>query len=327
VFYNGGYFSPGHDSDSFDEGGNFYYESFNSGGEAGVDFAVTDELSIGLLLSKSRAKNTLDPGIASSKVEADTWGIYATWLTQNGIYLDASYRWMDFDVTLESSAGVMEGDGDGSAFNIEAGWGFQLGNGFVIEPQLQYTDSNINDIDAFVTSTGQIFQPDGGHSSRGRAGVMFRKAFGDPDTGWLFTPYATLSVVEEFDGDHGFLINNSLHGRTNTEGTSGMLELGFNARNTHFAVYGGITWQDGGPLNDYLGGHLGVRYTFGGQAPAPAPVAPPPAKTCADLDDDGDGVNNCDDKCLGSTAGQAVGPDGCPVPEPEPVIEPKPYRN
>ena len=44
--------------------------------------------------------------------------------------------------------------------------------------------------------------------------------------------------------------------------------------------------------------------------PAPAPVAP----SCADLDDDGDGVNNCDDKCPNSQAGQAIGPDGCPVP-------------
>jgi len=45
-------------------------------------------------------------------------------------------------------------------------------------------------------------------------------------------------------------------------------------------------------------------------APPPAPAAP----SCADLDDDGDGVNNCDDKCPGSQAGQTIGPDGCPVP-------------
>lgn len=44
--------------------------------------------------------------------------------------------------------------------------------------------------------------------------------------------------------------------------------------------------------------------------PAPAPVAP----SCADLDDDGDGVNNCDDKCPNSQPGQTIGPDGCPVP-------------
>ena len=51
--------------------------------------------------------------------------------------------------------------------------------------------------------------------------------------------------------------------------------------------------------------------------PAP-PVAPEPEPepvvTCADLDDDGDGVNNCEDKCPASEAGQAIGPDGCPVP-------------
>jgi OmpA-OmpF porin, OOP family len=48
-------------------------------------------------------------------------------------------------------------------------------------------------------------------------------------------------------------------------------------------------------------------------APA-APMAPPPADDCASKDDDGDGVNNCNDKCPNSQAGQAIGPDGCPVP-------------
>ena len=51
------------------------------------------------------------------------------------------------------------------------------------------------------------------------------------------------------------------------------------------------------------------------EAPAPAaPVAPAPAPaSCETLDDDGDGVNNCLDKCPGSQAGQAIGPDGCAV--------------
>ena len=41
--------------------------------------------------------------------------------------------------------------------------------------------------------------------------------------------------------------------------------------------------------------------------------APPSAPNCADLDDDGDGVNNCNDKCPNSQAGEAIGPDGCKV--------------
>ena len=39
---------------------------------------------------------------------------------------------------------------------------------------------------------------------------------------------------------------------------------------------------------------------------------PPPAKDCRSMDDDKDGVNNCDDKCPGTPAGTIVGPDGCP---------------
>ena len=48
-----------------------------------------------------------------------------------------------------------------------------------------------------------------------------------------------------------------------------------------------------------------------------------PAQVCGgDMDSDGDGVNNCHDRCPGSTPGQVIGPDGCPAP----VLEPKPFR-
>ena len=80
--------------------------------------------------------------------------------------------------------------------------------------------------------------------------------------------------------------------------------------------------------SSYLDGYAGLSFLFPlGAAPAPAaePI-PVVQRTCADLDDDGDGINNCDDKCPGSVAGQAIGPDGCPLPEPEPVMEPKPFR-
>ncbi len=89
--------------------------------------------------------------------------------------------------------------------------------------------------------------------------------------------------------------------------------------------------DDKGTANSYYtDGYLGVSFLFP-IGPEAAPVAEPvpapiPQKTCADLDDDTDGVN-CDDKCPGSPAGQPVGADGCPVPAPEPTPEPpKPFR-
>jgi len=59
---------------------------------------------------------------------------------------------------------------------------------------------------------------------------------------------------------------------------------------------------------------VGLVYNFGVEsAPAPVePAAPPPPPDCSTLDDDQDGVNNCDDMCADTPAGTVVGPDGCP---------------
>ncbi len=73
------------------------------------------------------------------------------------------------------------------------------------------------------------------------------------------------------------------------------------------------------PQTDNFGDYmLGVSLVnrFGEPpAPPPAPVAPPPPKPdCSTLDDDSDGVNNCEDKCPNTEAGTIVGPDGCAKP-------------
>ncbi len=62
---------------------------------------------------------------------------------------------------------------------------------------------------------------------------------------------------------------------------------------------------------------VGLTYSFGAAEAAPPPkkeekVTPPPQPSCRDLDDDKDGVNNCDDRCPNTPAGTIVGPDGCP---------------
>jgi OmpA-OmpF porin, OOP family len=59
---------------------------------------------------------------------------------------------------------------------------------------------------------------------------------------------------------------------------------------------------------------VGLVYNFGvAAAPvAETPAEPPAAPDCRTLDDDNDGVNNCDDRCADTPAGTVVGPDGCP---------------
>ena len=79
-----------------------------------------------------------------------------------------------------------------------------------------------------------------------------------------------------------------------------------------YTAEGGIHQQEESYFGDVLAS-IGVVIPLGPKAEAAAPPPQPAAPSCADLDDDGDGVNNCDDKCPGSQAGQTIGPDGCPV--------------
>ena len=73
-----------------------------------------------------------------------------------------------------------------------------------------------------------------------------------------------------------------------------------------------IAAPDEDTFGDFLAS-VGIIVPLGAAAaPAVAPP-PPPVENCADKDDDGDGVNNCDDKCPASQAGQTIGPDGCEV--------------
>jgi len=276
-------FSPTFESNDIGAAGNFDWKQRNSGVEAGIDFSVTDEFALGLLVAKSKADLDLDPnpGTAGADIDADTWGVYGTWLSPTGFYLDASYRWTKFDTDLDTVSGNLHIDNaKAETFNVELGYAWTMAGGLKIEPQFQWTKTNVKDIDAFViTNSGMTFTADNAESSRGRLGVAVYKGFGDADTGWRVTPYAALSAVREFDGENDFAINDTLFGRTHTDGTSGLLELAVTARHEGLELWGGLNWQNGGAIDHSIGGQLGVRYSFGAAAPAPAPVvvAPPPA--------------------------------------------------
>jgi OmpA-OmpF porin, OOP family len=140
--------------------------------------------------------------------------------------------------------------------------------------------------------------------------------------GRSWNPYVSfgLGAQEHHDGTQtqplalGF--NQSRNG---TDGLA-LLGLGFQKDMGYAKLRGEIgvrvDMDDGGypEKSYYTDGYVGFSFVLPiGDLPVEAPP-PPPAKTCADLDDDGDGVNNCNDKCPGSAAGQAIGPDGCPVP-------------
>ncbi|HEY2346112.1 MAG TPA: autotransporter outer membrane beta-barrel domain-containing protein [Xanthomonadaceae bacterium] len=261
AFSDSGTVDPTHTADNFGQGGNVAFDQDNSGQELGVDFGISDGFSVGLLLGEAQASQHLDGvGVAGrNKITGDTRGAYATWIGSNGFYLDASYRQMSFDARLDSVVGESRANGRADAFNGELGWSWTPGDGIKLVPQLQYTRTTVNHVD---TITGALvgFTPDGGTSSRGRAGLLLSKDIASGSATW--TPYASASVVREFDGDNGFTINGAFSGSTSTKGTSALAEGGLAMRAGKLSVFGGVNWQDGGALSSVAGGQLGLRYSW-----------------------------------------------------------------
>ena len=161
-------------------------------------------------------------------------------------------------------------------------------------------------------------------------GVAGRYFFGDAGSSWR--PYVM--------GGVGFLrhaaISGNQLGETKVNGWDPMLTVGggvqhsFSDRLAFRAELAGRYDRDNNSRVHYTTDNstgffdaiasVALLVNFGGGAeavtPAERPVVPgakPVETSCRDLDDDKDGVNNCDDRCPNTAAGTTVGPDGCPL--------------
>lgn len=243
----------------FADNSDFGFSQDNSGREFGMNFALPGGFNYGVLLAKADGTQTLRSGLGSDRLDLSSAGLYATWLGTAGLYVDVSYRWMDFDARLSSSGGVQKTSGNASAVNIEAGFNAWTVAGYNIVPQAQYTRTDITNID---TVRGSLidFTADGGVSTRGRLGVGIDKTF--ENGGFVWTPYGAVSVVKEFDGKSSYTIDGAFNGQTRTDGTGAMLELGLGTHKGGFSATGGVNWTDGGAQQSFLGGQLVLRYNW-----------------------------------------------------------------
>ncbi|WP_149196104.1 OmpA family protein [Luteimonas suaedae] len=166
--------------------------------------------------------------------------------------------------------------------------------------------------------------------------VDFRRHFIAEGRGW--NPYVLFGVgyqrsEEEFDAfpnpdspgeneDGNFAAKVGVGLQTTFEKRVGVrAEVAYRAdfNDDSFAANGSQDWsgyphnQEESWFGDVLAS-VGVVIPLGPAPVAPVAPAPAPVDNCADRDSDGDGVNDCDDRCPDTQAGTTVGPDGCAVP-------------
>ncbi|WP_216844806.1 autotransporter outer membrane beta-barrel domain-containing protein, partial [Rhodanobacter sp. L36] len=257
-----GTIDPSHNAGNFGQGGAFSFDQSNTGQEVGIDFAFTDELKAGLLVAKDQANQHLDSGNnGSARIKGTTGGGYITWISADGVYLDASFREMDFTSRLHAAAGEAWVKGNTDAFNVETGKTWTLDNGLQIAPQLQYTWNRVLDVKSQIDTLAG-FNSAGDTSSRGRLGVMVSKSYSTANDGTVWTPYVSVSAVHEFNGVNRYSVDDTFFGQTSTRGTSALVDAGVNVKVRNLTFYGGANWLDGGAMNSFLGGQVGLRYSW-----------------------------------------------------------------
>ncbi len=214
--------------------------------------------------------------------------------------------------------------------NLERPWFYRVGFGKFFAPNWSW-ELDLNSTNPHTSNTDLNWSMYG-------VGLTGRYHFINEERNWWPFLYFGAGALRHEDESFG-----GFAGPNEREGTELELHAGFGLQ----ADMGRTDWrvelggrydaddnsgfEDSGFI-DYIAS-VGVNVAIG---PEPSrrvePTPPPevPVVDCATLDDDGDGVNNCDDKCPNSVAGETIGPDGCPVPmpepEPEPELEPKPYK-
>ena len=245
-----------------------------------------------------------------------------------GMSLAQSAMAQSYDDRWYISAGVGAGFFDNDR-NVDADLYGMLGLGKFISPNIS--------VDAELWHSNPKLDQSGTDRNWEMLSLMLVGRYHFIEEGRNWNPYiaAGIGAQEHHDGTQIQPISLGYnHSRVGTD-IVGLLGLGAQTDLGRVNLRGelGVRFDndDGGTSSStYIDPYAGIAILFplGDEMAPAAEPAPMPQKTCADLDDDGDGVNNCNDKCPGSTAGEAVGPDGCPVPPPapEPVMEPKPFK-
>ena len=257
-FRNEGTSSPNHVAQNFGQGGNFDFHQISGGTEVGMSFAPAAGFSVGLMAGKSEGQQSLTgAGAGMQALQANTYGLFGTWMSPKGLYVDTSYWSMNFDARLLADGGGQSVNGSANALNVESGYTFRLANGVSVEPQLQYTWTRVDGLRVFGADAD--FQSADNDWKRTRLGLSVWKSFAR-SSGLRWTPYGSISAVHMAGGNGDYTIDDAFLGSMNVQGTSALLEGGIGLQKGGFSANAGLNWTSGAETDSFLGGQVVLRY-------------------------------------------------------------------
>jgi outer membrane autotransporter protein len=205
-------------------------------------------LYTGLFFQQAKADTGLSAGSGNS--ESKGFGTYATWVGQNGRFVDLMVRAskLNSDYSFNNNGGKVAGNNSTWAFGVNTRYGIHkpLANGWFWEPQAGMALGQINDA-GYTTSNGLQVEQSRVKVLTGQLGVLVGRSLGERN-GSL---YAKATV------NHDFLDGGSMVGRY-SDGTQA-IETGSNRDTWCELALGGKTKIS--PTGNF---NLNVLRTFGG---------------------------------------------------------------
>ncbi|MFK0090796.1 autotransporter outer membrane beta-barrel domain-containing protein [Pseudomonas sp. NPDC090755] len=218
-----------------DEGSSRAFSQDVQGVEIGADKAIAlsqGKLYLGGLLGT--AKSDLDFGEgASGKIESKMVGGYATYIDDNGFYVDSVVKYSRFDNEVKTPTNLgssVKGsyDTDGVGVDVEVGKRIQLKKGWFVEPQLGISATRIEG-GGYTASNGLQVESDAVDSLQSRAGALLGREL-ELSGGMRAQPYVKASYITEHAGDsevrvNGHSIASELPGNRTEVGAGGVLQV------------------------------------------------------------------------------------------------------
>ncbi len=255
--------TPGHLANNFGQGGHFNFDQSTWGYEVGVNANLMSNLHVGVVLGNADSRQRLnDGGVGTNRMDGMTFGGYMTWYVPSGWYLDLTARKMAADVYSTSVAGTLANRIHTNSVSLEGGYEFKVGN-INIVPQLQYTWTQVDELERPYHGQYVDLSLGGGHYNRGRIGVDFNTQIESGDFRW--TPYGSLNWVHNSRGTSDYVISNSyssFSGSTWVSGSAVLAEFGVGIEKGGWGVTLGGNWTDGGKFDSMFGGQVNVRYSW-----------------------------------------------------------------
>ena len=239
----------------------------NSGIEIGADKAIglaSGKVYVGGMFGTAKSELNFGEG-ASGQIDSRMLGAYATYLNDNGVYVDSviKYSRFDNDLKLPTNLGnAVKGSysANGYGMDVEVGKHIKLKDGWFVEPQVELSATRTTGA-RYTASNGLRVESAAVDSLQSRVGSLFGRNLA-LSNGMQAQPYAKASFIAEHAGDSHVQVNGY---KLKSELPGNRVELGFGAivqvsersklsLDTEFAK--------GNDVEQPWGVTLGYRYTW-----------------------------------------------------------------